>query len=423
MTDSSRPRVVVVGAGFGGVSVVRRLSRLPVETVLIDQRNYHLFTPLLYQVASALLDPSDVAAPTRAVLRGIRNLEFRMAEVTAVDVPGSTLTTDMGPVPYDHLVVAAGSVNNFFGNESLEQQAEGLKDLGEALALRNRVLDCFERAAWTPAGAERDRLLTFVVIGGGPTGVEFAGALTELIRLVLRRDFPGHDLTFARVVLVESEAALLPMFPPRARETARRTLAGRGVDVRLNTHVERVDAGLVHLRAGDPIPASTVVWTAGVRASGLGARFTTAPARQGRVPVLPTLQLGDAPNVWMVGDIAHLEQDGAALPMLAPVAIQQGRHAAGNIGRVLRGVEPLPFRYRDHGMMATIGRNCAVVSLGGHEYGGFPGWITWLVVHLAMIVTFRNRLVVLLSWAWEYIFFDRPVRLIAMAASPKPPPP
>lgn len=410
-----RPQVVVLGAGFGGLTLARELKSAPVQVVLIDRNNYHLFTPLLYQVASAVLDPAEVAQPVRKLVRSLPNCDFRQATVTGVDLEARRVLTDRGQVVYDYLVVATGSVNDYFGNQSLRQRSLSLKELPDALALRNWILEAFERWRWETSPMRRRRMLTFVVVGGGPTGVEYAGALSELIRLVLRRDFRGQDLSEARVLLLEASERILGAFHPELSRAAADSLAAKGVEVWIRSPVKELLPGQVVLADGRTLDAGTLVWTAGVRGSDLGAALGVPLGRQGRVPVSASLQLEGRPEVFVIGDLAATPQP---LPMLAQPALQQARHVARTIQAQLQGRPPAPFRYRDPGIMATIGRNSAVAQLGRLRLRGFWGWLVWLIVHLVNIVTFRARLVVLLHWAYDYFFFDRPVRIAVRAHSP-----
>ncbi|MGH7567969.1 MAG: NAD(P)/FAD-dependent oxidoreductase [Gemmatimonadales bacterium] len=409
------PTVVVVGAGFGGLRAARALRRAPAQVVLVDRCNYHLFQPLLYQVATAGLEPSSIAKPVRAILRGQRNFDFRMAEVTGVDFTGRRVLTDSGALAYDFLILAVGGETNYFGVEGAARHGFGLKDLGEAVRIRNHVLRCFEQAMVEADADQRRALLTFVVVGGGPTGVEMAGALSELIRLVLVKDYPRLNIGDVRVLLLEATDHLLGAMPPRLSAAAARTLTRKHVEVRFDTAVRDYDGVLVSLRQGDAIPARTLIWAAGAQAAALTSRLGTATARQRRLVVEPTLQLSGHPEVFVIGDAAYLESAGTPLPMMAPVALQMAETAAANIRRRLRGaVAPLrAFRYRDPGSLATIGRNAAVAHVFGIGFTGFPAWVVWLVVHLIQLVGFRNKLFVLLSWAWDYFFYERAVRLIA----------
>jgi NADH:ubiquinone reductase (H+-translocating) len=403
--------VVVVGAGFAGLTLVRGLTHTAVDVVLVDQHNYHLFTPLLYQVASSQLDPSEIAQPIRKLVRGIRNCDFKLAHVAGIDLAAKSVVTDQGAIPYDYLVLAAGSVSNYFGNDKLKQHSLALKHLPDAMALHNWVLQRFEMASWESDPERRAQLITFTVVGGGPTGIEFAGALLELIHPVLRKDFRGVDISGAQVLLVEASSQILSAFKPRLRQAALRSLARRGVKVLLDSPVRAIETHRLVLRDGRSIPTSSVVWTAGVCGAPVGGFLDVELDRLGRVPVGPSLQLAGHPEVMAIGDLASLED----LPMLAQVAIQQARLASANIRAMTEGCQVGQFRYHDRGIMATIGRNSAVAEIGPFQFSGFLGWVLWLVVHLANIVTFRARLFTLLNWGWDYIALDRPIRLLVQA--------
>ncbi|MGB6771107.1 MAG: NAD(P)/FAD-dependent oxidoreductase [Candidatus Dormiibacterota bacterium] len=406
-----RPRVVVVGAGFAGITLVRGLKRVAVDVVLVDQHNYHLFTPLLYQVASSQLDPSEIAQPIRKLLRGIRNCEFKLAHVDGIDLAAKSITTDQGAIPYDHLAIAAGSVSNYFGNDQLKDHSLALKNLPDAMALHNWVLQRFEMATWESDPERRAQLITFTVVGGGPTGVEFAGALLELIHPVLRKDFRGIDISAAQVLLVEASNQILGAFKPRLRQAALRSLERRGVKVLLESPVRAIDSHRLTLKDGRSISTSSVIWTAGVFGAPVGSCLQLGLDHMGRVPVSPSLQLAGHPEVMVIGDLASLED----LPMLAQVAIQEGRLAAANIRAMTEGRRVAQFRYHDLGIMATVGRNSAVAEIGPFQFSGFVGWVLWLVVHLVNILTFRARLFTLLNWGWDYIAVDRPIRLLLPA--------
>jgi NADH:quinone reductase (non-electrogenic) len=412
---AGRPRVVVVGGGFGGLAAVRKLAGAPFEVLLIDRNNYHLFTPLLYQVASALLDPSEIAYPLRALTRRARNSDFLLAEVTGVDLAARRVLVDgHEPVAYDYLVLSPGSASNFFEIPGLAERSHPLKSLGEALSLRNDVLRAFESARWESDVARRQCLLTFAVVGGGPTGIEYAGALAELIH-VLARDYRELDVSAARIVLLEAADRLLGGFDPESAAHALETLRSKGVEVRLGAAVREVSAGVVELGSGERVAAGTVVWTAGVEASALGFGLGR-PAAHRRLVAEPSLQLPGHPEVFVIGDLAAVDgPDGRPLPMLAPVAMQQGHHAARAIRSLAAGVPVRPFRYVDRGIMATIGRNSAVVELRRFHFRGFVGWVLWLGLHLLLLIGFRSRFVALVNWAWDYLFYDRPIRLIVQA--------
>jgi len=403
---------VVVGAGFGGLRVARALRRAPVQVVLLDRNNYHLFQPLLYQVATAGLEPEEIAKPARAILRGQKNFDFRMVEVTRVDFAAKRLETSAGPIAYDFLVLAPGGETNFFGLESMQRHGLGLKDIPDAIEIRNHVLTCFEQAMLEPDAERRRALLTFIVVGGGPTGVEMAGALSELIRLVLVKDYPRLNIKDVRILLLEATDKLLAAMPERLREAAGKTLWRKYVEVRFGASVADYDGDRIRLKSGEVIPAKTVIWAAGVRASSLNVTLGLPTGRQGRIPVEPTLQVTGHPEVFIIGDAAYREQDGEPLPMVAPVAIQMGQSVARNIKRQLRGRPLEPFRYRDQGTLATIGRNAAVANVFGVQASGFIAWVMWLGIHIIQLIGFRNKLFVLINWAWDYFFYERAARLI-----------
>jgi NADH:ubiquinone reductase (H+-translocating) len=413
-----RTSVIVVGGGFGGLACARRLDRGPVDVLLLDSDNYHLFTPLLYQVATSLLNPSDIAYPFRAIFRRSNNVRFRQARVSSVDLNERNVHTNDGHLlNYDFLVLATGSTNNYFGHRDLEQWTFSMKSLGEAVLLRDHVLTCLELADREDDENERRRLLTFLVVGGGPTGVEYAGALIELMKLVLGRDYPSLRATDARIVLVEGLDRLLPTFPKSLGRYAERILTKRGVEVRLNTLVERADGLRMHLSTQQTIETHTAVWSAGVRPNDVLDKAAVSRSPSGRVEVDEHLRLGDHPEVFVLGDLAGRTHRGQELPMLSPFAIQGGRHAARMIlEETSHGREAAEriknFRYIDKGTMATIGRNSAVGRFKGIRLRGFVGWVGWLVVHIYYLIGFRNRLVVLLMWGWNYIKKDRPIRII-----------
>ena len=414
-----RPTVVVVGAGFGGLRAARALRKAPVEVLLVDRHNYHLFQPLLYQVATAGLEPEEIAKPVRAVLRGQRNFDFRLAQVTGVDFAARQLATDDGPIGYDYLILATGAAANFFGLKGIEQCGLTLKDIPDAVRIRNQVLACFEEAMFVPDAERRRALLTFVVVGGGPTGVEMAGALSELIRLVLVKDYRRLDLKDVRILLLEAGNRLLAGFPERLSEAAASTLWKKHVEVRHGALVTGFDGRAATLKSGEVVPARTLIWAAGVQAAPLAKALGVPTAHLGRVKVEPTLQLAGHPEVFVIGDAAYLEAQGPSLPMMAPVAIQMGETAARSIRRLLAGDAAVPFVYKDPGSLATIGRNAAVARIHGISFTGFPAWVVWLVVHIIQLIGFRNRLFVLTNWAWDYFFYDRAVRLITDPTHPR----
>jgi NADH dehydrogenase len=406
--------VVVVGAGFGGLAVARELAGSEVDVLLLDRNNYHGFWPLLYQVATAGLEPESVAYPVRAIIRKHGNADFLMAEVSGVDFEQREVLTDGGAVRYDYLVLAAGSANNYFGNNALAEHTLGMKDVDEAERLRNHVLTCFEHAVREHDPERRRALLTFAIIGGGPTGVELAGAFRELISHVLHKDYPMLDIGEARVVMIEAMDKILATFPPRLQENARRRLESFGVEVRLNSPVAQVEHETITFKDGSTLPAVTVIWAAGVRAAKLADALAVEQGRAARVKIEPTLHLPSRPEVFVIGDMAYLEgyKPGVAYPMVAQVAIQMGKLAAQNLLRQARGEHMQTFKYFDPGQMATIGRSSAVFDAFGIRLTGFIAWVGWLFIHLMYLVGFRNRLVVFANWFYNYITYDRGVRLI-----------
>jgi NADH dehydrogenase len=398
--------------GFGGVRAARALAGKGLDVLIIDRRNYHLFQPLLYQVATSSLEEESIAYPVRALIRGWKGVRFRLAEVAGVDFEKRLVRLSDGEVGYDYLIIAAGGATNFFGLQSVEQRAFQLKGLGHAVRLRNHILSVFEQADRDDDPDRRRALMTFVIVGGGPTGVEFAGALEELIHHELSRDFPGLDMGESRILLLEARDALLPPVPKELQLYSRKRLEGMGVEVHLNTQVSGAEDGKVLLADGTVIPSYTIVWSAGVQASPLAAELGLPRAAGGRIPVQPDLSLVDNGNVFIIGDMAFLVQDGTPLPMVASVAMQQGEYAAHAILGRIKGEPAAPFRYRDKGAMAIIGRNSAVAKVFGVKMTGFIAWVVWLAIHLMFLVGFRNRLLVLLNWAYYYYFRAQQVRLI-----------
>jgi NADH dehydrogenase len=429
MTGGARPpRVVVVGGGFGGLSAVRGLRGAPVEVTLVDRRNFHLFQPLLYQVATGGLSPANIAAPLRALVKRQRNARVLLAEATGVDVEGRRLLLADGELPYDVLVVATGARHSYFGRPEWEEPAPGLKTLEDATRIRARVLAAFEEAEREEDPARRREALTFVVVGAGPTGVELAGALAEIARHTLRDEFRRIDPADARIVLVEGTDRVLGSFSPELSARAARDLARLGIELRTGTLVTDVGPRGVRLRHGDAaeeIAARTVLWAAGVEGSPLGRSLARAAGaevdRAGRVAVEPDLTVPGHTELFVIGDLASVPQpSGRALPGVAPVAMQQGRHAARTIRDRLEGRSARPFRYVDKGSLATIGRASAVAEIGGLRFGGYPAWLAWLFVHLLYIVQFGNRVLVLVQWAWSYLTWARSARLITASRAETP---
>lgn len=406
-----RPHVVILGGGFGGLYAARALKRAPVRVTLVDRQNHHLFQPLLYQVATAALNPNDIAMAIRRIFRRQANVDVIMAEAVAVDVPVKRVILADGELSYDYLIVATGVVPSYFGHDEWRPYAPGLKTVADALEMRRRVLLAYEAAEREPDAERRREWLTFVVVGGGSTGVELAGALAELARDVLAGDFRAIDPGEARVLLVEAGPRILANFPPGLSARAERKLSRLGVEVLTGKAVAAVDAGGIFM-GERRLAARTVLWAAGVEASPL-ARSLNAPLdRAGRVLVQPDLAVPGAPEVFVIGDLAALEQDGRPVPGLAPAAIQEGRHAAANILHAIRGKPYVPFRYRDCGTLATIGRAAAVAELGPVRVSGWAAWLLWLFVHILWLIGFRNRFLVLFEWAWTYLRFERGARLI-----------
>lgn len=409
-----RPKVVIVGAGFGGTHAAAALADSDMDVLVVDRNNYHGFWPLLYQVATAGLEPQSVAYPVRGLLRKYGNVNFQLSEVKKVDLEAKKVLTESSAIDYDYLILAAGSANSYFGNKALAKETLGLKDLDDASKLRNRLLESFELAVKEEDPAKRAKLLTFVVIGGGPTGVELSGAISELIRHVLRKDYPTLDVYKARVILLEALPKILGTFRESLQKKALRTLEKMGVEVRMGVPVDTVEKGQIRLKDGSTIDANTIVWAAGVRSAEVSDTLGLKLARQSRVPIQPTLQIEGHPEVFVIGDMAYLEgfKENQAYPMVAPVAIQMGKLVGQNV-LALQHNRPLkPFKYFDKGNMATIGRRNAIFDAFGIRMTGYLAWLSWLFVHLMSLVGFRNRLVVLLNWAYNYFTYDRGARLI-----------
>ncbi|MEZ4449480.1 MAG: NAD(P)/FAD-dependent oxidoreductase [Nannocystaceae bacterium] len=405
-----RPHVVILGGGFGGLEAARRLGRAPVRVTLVDRRNYHLFQPLLYQVATAGLTGPDIAAPIRRVLRRQKNTTVLLAEATSVDPAAKRVILRDGALDYDYLIVAAGAGNDYFGHDEWARHAPGLKSIDDALEIRRRVLLAFEAAERETDEAARRVDLTFVVVGAGPTGVELAGALVEISRHTLARDFRNFDPRAARVILLEGGPRVLAGMDEHLGREARHALEARGVEVRLDTMVQAIDAEGV-IVGGERIPARTVLWAAGVKASPL-AKSLGAPLQRGRVLVAPDLTVPGHPEIFVIGDMAAVKQDEQWLPGVAQVAIQGGRRTAKNIVSLVQGGKTTPFHYRDKGAMATIGRSAAVAEIGRFKSKGFFAWLIWWAVHIFALIGFRNRVMVMLEWMWAYLSWQRAARVI-----------
>ena len=405
------PQVVILGGGFGGLAAARALAAAPARVLVLDRRNHHLFQPLLYQVATAGLSPAEIASPIRRILRRQKNATVLLAEATAVLPDKKRVTLSDGDVDYDWLIVATGATHSYFGHDAWAPFAPGLKTLEDALEIRRRVLVAFEAAEREPEAEKRRPWLTFVVIGGGPTGVEMAGAFAEVARHTLARDFRHIDPTTARVILLEAGPRILAAYPPDLSEKAARQLEALGVQVWTGKGVTAVDADGVQM-AGDRLGARTVVWAAGVQGSPLARTLGVPLDRAGRVKVEPDLTVPGRPEIFVIGDLAAIEQDGRPVPGVAPAAMQMGRHAGENLLRAMRGEPPRPFRYRDKGSLATIGRSRAVAVFGAMKLTGFVAWAVWLGIHIFFLIGFRNRILVMLQWAWAYLTYQRGARLI-----------
>lgn len=405
--------VLIVGGGFGGLNAAKMLANHPgVEVKLVDRRNHHLFQPLLYQVAMAGLSPADIAVPIRSLLARCRNCTVLQGEVTGLDLPAGRVQTSFGDLPFDYLILACGSRHSYFGHNDWEQHAPGLKTIEQATEIRRRVLLAFEKAERSADSALRKKELTFVIVGGGPTGVELAGAIGEMTRFTLARDFRNIDATLARIILVEAGPRILPMFSPAQSSRAVRFLETLGVQVWTNSPVSLVSGEGVEI--GDEcLDASTILWAAGVEASPLGRMTGADTDTTGRVVVQPDLSIARFPNVFVAGDMAACrDPDGKPLPGTAPVALQQGKYLGRMIAAELRGKPRLPFRFLDKGQMATIGRSRAIIEFGTWQLAGHLAWFLWLVVHVYYLTGFQNRLFVVLNWTWSYLTFRRGARLI-----------
>ena len=423
MSSPTRPKVVIIGGGFGGLWAAKRLSGAPVDVLLIDRRNHHVFSPLLYQVATAGLSPGDIASPIRWILRGQQNLKVWLADATAVDVKAKVVKLTDGEIGYDHLIVAAGSQPAYFGHNDWAQHARGLKTMEDAIAMRQQVLVAFERAERESDRAVQRRLLTFVVIGGGATGVELAGALAEISRHALTHEFNNIHPETARVILIEGGSELLATYVPKLSAFARRSLEQLGVSVWTGTRVTSIEPGIVRM-GSETLESDTILWAAGVVAAPIGATLGAPMDRAGRVIVNPDLTVPGCTDVYVVGDMASLKgADGQPLPGVSQVAMQEAKWAADNIVRAIAGHPKTPFVYRNLGNMATIGRHKAVGDLGWIRIKGYLAWWFWLLLHIYWLIGFRNRLTVMTQWAFSYFTYQRSTRLITGDDTwPAPPP-
>lgn len=413
MNIQKTPHVVIVGAGFGGLQAAQRLANVPVRITIIDRHNYHLFQPLLYQVAIAGLVPSQIAYPLRWIFRRQKNIDFKMVEVSSIDFENCYVKANGSVIAYDYLILAVGGQTNFYGMEEVEHHGFQLKNVESAVETRNHLLRMFEEASREADAAKRRALLTFVVVGGGPTGVETAGALAELITHVMIKDYPYLDLKDVRVLLLEAAPSVMMTYPDELRKATRDLLRSKNVEILENTALADYNGLQVTLRDGSKIDTQTLIWTAGVRSAEITDRLGVPQAAAKRIRVEPTLQLPGHPEVFVIGDAAYVEDEkGRPLPMLATVAQQQADAAAHNLRKILKNEKPKPFRYKDPGLLATIGRNAAVARIWGLSFSGFIAWVIWVVLHIYRIIGFRNRLLVMFNWAWDYLFYENQVRLI-----------
>jgi NADH:ubiquinone reductase (H+-translocating) len=412
MDKGGKPRVVVIGAGFGGLWAVRSLAHEPVDILVIDRNNYHTFLALLYQVAAAELEAEDIAYPVRSIFRTISEADFALAYVRRIDVEKRIVETDKQGFRYDYLILATGSVPHTFGVPGVADHAFYLKTLEEGVELKNHIICCFESAAMLTDNDTQGGILTFVIVGGGATGVEYAGALSELVHGSIIRDYRNIDFRSVRIILLEAADSLVGNMPKPIQSYTLRKLRQLGVEVRLATKVLEVGSETVIITGQETIPTHTVVWTAGVRGEPLASLSGIPTNGDGRVPVSQTLQVPGHPEIYVVGDTAYIEEDGGPLAMVAQVAIQSAVAAAKNIGLQIAGRQPAPFHYHDRGSMITIGRNAAGAAIGSRTYTGFFAWILWLVIHLFNLIGFRNRMMVLINWAWDYLLYERAVRFV-----------
>ncbi|HVT01952.1 MAG TPA: NAD(P)/FAD-dependent oxidoreductase [Thermoanaerobaculia bacterium] len=409
--NTAPPRIVIIGAGFAGLYAAKHLRDAAAEVLVIDRRNHHLFQPLLYQVATAALNPSDIAAPIRSILRDQKNVTVLLGEARAIDRQTRTVRVGDEDIAYDYLIIATGATHSYFGHDDWARIAPGLKNLEDALEIRRRILMAFEMAEKERDAGQRAAWLTFVIVGGGPTGVELAGAVAEIAQHTLARDFRHFDPRDARVILVEGLDRVLQTYPPPLSRKAEDQLRALGVEVRQNARVTKMDeTGVVF--GEEHLSAHTILWAAGVKASPLGAALGVPLDRAGRVNIEATLTIPGDPRVYVVGDLSALEDRGRMVPGVCPAAIQEGIHAAGNVKLALRGRALRPFHYRDKGSLATIGRAAGVGEIGPFKLSGLIAWMAWLFIHILFLIGFRNRLFVMIQWAWAYVTYQRGARLI-----------
>jgi NADH dehydrogenase len=421
INQNVKPRVVIVGAGFGGLWAARKLANKPVDVLVVDRNNYHTFLALLYQVAAAELVAEDIAYPVRSIFSNIPNVDFTLANVRLINLQNRILETDGEAISYDYLILSPGSITHSFDIPGVEAHAYYLKTLEDAVILKNHIICCFEGAARETNEDRRRSLLTFVIVGGGATGVEYAGALSELVHGPLVKDYRSIDFQTVRIILVEALDRLVVNMPEKVGIYTLERLKKMGVEVRLGAKFVQMTPDTVSLSNQNKIPTRTVVWTAGVKGEQIAALSNLPTNRDGRVPVLPTLQVPGYPEIYVVGDLASIGENDRVLPMVAQVAIQSGIMAAQNILRQIDETAPQPFFYRDPGSMITIGRNTAGVAIGSRTYTGFFAWVLWLVIHLFNLISFRNRMMVLINWAWDYLLYERAVRFVFPSEIPPHP--
>lgn len=416
-----RPRVVIVGGGFGGFQAAKALAKAPVDVTVIDRHNFHLFQPMLYQVATGGISPSDIAVPLRAVVHRQQNLDVLLGCVSGIDVnEQQVLLDDKRALHYDYLILATGATNNYFGHQEWQQYAPGMKSMNEALLIRRMLLSAFEAAEFEPDEQKCRALLTFVLVGGGPTGVELAGAMAELARQSLKGNFRCIDPGMARIVLVQGPDRILPSFPPALARKAAKRLRQMGVEIRTGVHVKDVKPDGVMI-GDEHFPCENVIWTAGVKASPAGQWLNAEADHDGRVKVRPDLSVPGHDNIFVIGDTACVERKGKPLPGLAPVAMQEGKYVARLISNRIAGkASATRFRYFDKGTLATVGRSFGLVNVGPVRFAGFPGWLAWILVHILFLITFRNRVLVTLQYAWTYLTYQRGAEIILPTTPPTP---
>ena len=413
-----KPKVVIIGAGFGGLWAARTLANQPIDVTVVDRNNYHTFLALLYQVAAAELDAEDIAYPVRSVFWKIPNVQFLLAHARRIDRQNHRIETDIVTLDYDYLIIGTGSVTSTFDIPGVAEHAYFLKTLEEAVALKNHIICCFEAASRETEADKRKALLTFVIVGGGATGVEYSGALAELISGPMVKDYPSIDFSEVTITLLEAAQSLVAPMPDNIRNYTVRQLSDMGVRVYLNKAVAEVTKEKVILKDGETILTNTVVWTAGVRGENLPADSDIPVGRDGRVSVRTSLQIVNDERIYVIGDLAAIQEDQRVLPMVAQVAIQSGVKAAQNIVHQIAGQAPEPFHYADRGSMIAIGRKAAGVAIGKRTFKGFIAWLMWLVIHLFNLIGFRNRVMVLTNWAWDYLLYERAVRYVFPSRMP-----